>query len=272
MIVPDATKDPRFADNPLVTGEPHIRFYAGVPLCTPAGEKIGTLCIIDRKPRPHFPDSEQRNLIDLAALVIDKLELRRLELARRASQSRFENIAATSPDAIICTDESGTITFWNSAAERLTHYANGEVVGEKIELIVPDQISDKLHYLAGGDEPLTEGRTIELDVRRHDGSTVPVELSVSMWRDDGKASFGAILRDITERRSNELRLFRLAHLDPLTELPNRTLLRSRIGQALENEETATIMLVDLDGFKEVNDQLSHSVKGPSKFLDLLALL
>jgi len=86
-------------------------------------------------------------------------------------------------------------------------------------------------------------------------------------RHDGKASFGAILRDITERRSNELRLFRLAHLDPLTELPNRTLLRSRIGQALENEETATIMLVDLDGFKEVNDQLGHSA-GDSVLIDV----
>ncbi|MEI9888750.1 MAG: GAF domain-containing protein [Rhizomicrobium sp.] len=123
MVVPDATRDVRFRANPLVTGEPHIRFYAGAPLQAPSGAKIGTLCIIDTKPHATFGDSERRNLSDLAALVLDKLELRRLELARRESQNRFENIAATSPDAIICADYEGRVTFWNAAAERLLGYS-----------------------------------------------------------------------------------------------------------------------------------------------------
>lgn len=258
MVVPDAREDARFRDNPLVTGEPHIRFYAGMPLRSPSGEKIGTLCIIDRKPHFDFGASERRNLSDLAALVLDKLELRRLELARRASQSRFENIAATSPDAIICVDAEGIVTFWNAAAEKLAGYAADEIVGQPISLIAAPQIIDRLHSIAATRETLTDARTAEIDVRRKNGTTVVVELSASMWRDDGKASFGAILRDITERKSNEQRLFRLAHLDPLTELPNRALFRSRIAEALETEEAATVMLVDLDGFKDVNDSLGHA--------------
>lgn len=68
LVVEDALKDPRFADNPLVTGEPKIRFYAGFPLVYPDGTKLGTFCIIDKKPH-EFSDKDIRNLVDLAKLA-----------------------------------------------------------------------------------------------------------------------------------------------------------------------------------------------------------
>ncbi len=77
LIVRDALKDPRFRENPLVTGTPHIRFYIGVPLRTPDGHNIGTLCAIDSQPRD--PSTTQINVMqDLARLVVNELELRRL--------------------------------------------------------------------------------------------------------------------------------------------------------------------------------------------------
>ena len=80
LMVPDATQDSRFADNPLVTGAPKVRFYAGAPLVTPEGHAIGTLCVVDRKPQS-LSAAQQAALQALARQTMVQLELRRNLLA-----------------------------------------------------------------------------------------------------------------------------------------------------------------------------------------------
>ena len=75
FVIPDATRDPRFSSNPLVTGSPFIRFYAGAPLIGPGGHGLGTLCIIDRKPRA-FSEHERLTLKKMARMVILRMQTR----------------------------------------------------------------------------------------------------------------------------------------------------------------------------------------------------
>lgn len=76
MVIPDLTQDARFTDNPFVLDEPGMRFYAGVPLKSPDGYNVGTLCILDTDPRWGLTEEQRIILEDLAALVVDEMELR----------------------------------------------------------------------------------------------------------------------------------------------------------------------------------------------------
>jgi GAF domain-containing protein len=131
MVVPDATDDPRFAANPLVVGEPHIRFYAGAPLVLASGQRIGTLCVIDRRRRA-FDARERRALKLMAQQVVDLLELRRL----RHSQQISQIISDTASDAFVCTDSESRVIYWNRAAERMFGWTASEILGNSLDVII----------------------------------------------------------------------------------------------------------------------------------------
>ncbi|MFN3353066.1 MAG: PAS domain-containing protein [Brevundimonas sp.] len=90
MVVPDAAADVRFAANPLVTGEPHIRFYAGAPIVTRSGLPLGSVCVIDTKPREGLTDVQRLALVTLAGQVMAQLDLRRDLKLSREREERLE--------------------------------------------------------------------------------------------------------------------------------------------------------------------------------------
>ena len=93
MVVPDTVRDARFTGNPMVVGAPGVRFYAGAPLRSPDGHHLGALCVYDHRPR-ELSEEELRTLRELAATVVDELELRRAGAALRREVSRRERTEA----------------------------------------------------------------------------------------------------------------------------------------------------------------------------------
>ena len=108
MVVPDATADARFACNPLVTDAPHLRFYAGELLKSAEGLPIGTLCVLDDKPRPEGATALQMTTLQvLAAQVMTQLELRRSLSRQRHSEAQFRAIADSMPQMVWSTLPDG---------------------------------------------------------------------------------------------------------------------------------------------------------------------
>ncbi|CAN5470961.1 hypothetical protein BH10PSE17_BH10PSE17_02110 [soil metagenome] len=129
FVVEDARLDARFAGNPLVTGDPHLRFYAGAPLETPDGFKLGTICVLDREPRA-FSEQQHAALQALARQVMAQLELRHTLIRLRAEEEQRRLILESAVDyAIISLDLNGLIVSWNEGARRILGWAEHEIKG-----------------------------------------------------------------------------------------------------------------------------------------------
>jgi PAS domain S-box-containing protein len=213
MVVPDAAADPRFSRNPLVTGEPHIRFYAGAPLVLADGYQIGTLCVIDASPRDGFSAREAEALQLMARQVVALLEGRQARQERRIAQL----IAQTTTDAFVCTDVHSRVTLWNRAAEAMFGWSAEEALGQSLDLIIPPVHRQGHHagvarLRAKGPIKLV-GQTVEVPALCKAGHEFPIELSLAMWpEEDGSgeeaapAGFAAIIRDISARKLAEAEL------------------------------------------------------------------
>ena len=223
LEIPDARLDERFCANPLVTGEPYVRFYAGAPLTTPEGYRIGTLCVIDQEPR-QLTGEQRDGLLRLASQVMRHMESRRDHIkliqsseALRESNERTKQIIDSALDAVVTMDLDGLIISWNPQAEVIFGWSAGEVIGRKMsEVIIPPsyrEAHERGHrQLIRTGEASVLNRRIELSALRHDGEEFPVELTIAKVMVSGKEQFSAFIRDLSGLKESESKLARASDL------------------------------------------------------------
>jgi diguanylate cyclase (GGDEF)-like protein/PAS domain S-box-containing protein len=204
---------------------------------------------------------------ELRARLDNLVRLRLLDQERQKAQDRAEGFLQAAPDATVVVDATGTIVLVNRQAEAAFGYATGELVGQAVEVLLPLDARGAHPELRGAfmksPHARTMGSGLELSARRKDGSLLPVDVSLSpVHTPDGPLVIAAV-RDVSVQRSVQDQLRHLALHDALTGLPNRVLLLEHLSEKVAELERVHgcvgVMFVDVDRFKQVNDQFGHTV-------------
>jgi diguanylate cyclase (GGDEF)-like protein/PAS domain S-box-containing protein len=201
---------------------------------------------------------------DLAAVA---LQNRRTVEALQVSEDRFRSVADTVDHAVVTFDSREYILFWNRGAETIFGYSADEIVGKRLTLVAPDGLRGAyqkvMNRVAKTGRLTIVAEGVQMAGRRKDGSEFPLELSLAMWRSRGGLLFTCMIRDMTERKLAEETMRQLADHDPVTGLANRLLLTDRLTLALANadrdQQKLAVLMLDLDGFSNVNHTLGHGV-------------
>ncbi len=255
LVIENALEDERFATNALVTGAPHIRFYAGAPLTTPTGQRIGTLCVIDQVPRQL--QAEQLSALQaLSRQVISQLELRRSLTALQQSEERLQFVLQNMPVMLDAVDVEGNITLWNQECERVTGYRGDEMVGnaDALARLYPNA-TDRQQMLMDLATRRDSYRNWEWELTCKDGTVKTIARSnlSAHFPLPGWASWGTGV-DITEQKQAEKALRQQTQRERLV-----TGIANRIRQSLDLDEILNVTVAEVQQLLQADRVLTYRV-------------
>ena len=231
-----------------------------------AGELFGVLGVSMFKSPREWSEDELTFLRIIGETIAHVLERARIDQALRRSETRFRLMSDTAADLVLLTDVDGAIQYASPSSLQLLGYRPDEMIGRRAQAMVHPEDTRTLSSVGAEQLRLGEPLTSECRLERADGSYVWVANSISAVIDPatGQAiEYRASLRDISDRKRLEVALEEQALHDPLTGLGNRILLQQRLARATEpgtnSCDEVAVLLIDLDGFKYVNDTHGHAV-------------
>ncbi len=264
FVVEDAQLDPRFANNPLVTGDPHIRFYAGAPLHLADGAAVGTLCVIARRPL-RLSDQQRQVLRQLGRSAEHLLEGRRALLAEAELRQEAERISSGMPIGLYATDGAGACSFTNQRWQEIFGLSLEESLGSGwADTIHPE---DRADVFAEWIQAAEQAREFQMGFRllRRDGSVINVHSQAKALRDPSGAITGFLgfVQDVTTEVALRAELLHQASHDALTQLLNRRAFDACLSQCLKlpaqpGQPGHALLYIDLDQFKIINDAAGHA--------------
>ena len=289
FVVEDATQDPRFRNNPLVSAEHGLRFYAGAPVSGRDGLQVGALCVFDVQPRRL--SAEQLLTLEILARQVGvhlELRLRRRHLQRAleertalvaeldASNQLFRTFMHYSPMASFIKDENGKFVFYNRRLAEVAGIDMTSALGKTDAELWPEHVSKALQK--NDQRALATGELVEVNERTElNGKQTDWRCFKFPWRNSkGEQLLAGIAVDVTAERQHakdlchyqkrleeaNTRLHHRANTDPLTGLANRRALDEGLEAAKGTPVTPgreiAILTIDVDHFKQVNDTYGHA--------------
>lgn len=175
------------------------------------------------------------------------------------SEGKYRALFDLAADCLMILDMDGIIRDINLTGHERLGYTKDEMVGMRLADLDPPEFAAKIPKRFEDNE--NGALVFESAHLRKDGTAMPVEINSRIIELDGKKVFFSVIRDISGRSTTEQRLSQLAYFDAITKLPNRTLFNDRLDQAVVRarryKQKFAVLFVDLNGFKQINDQFGH---------------